>query len=195
MTSALEHWPAPPTRGWRADDLDHLPSETTNGERLRIELIDGALVFMPPQPLFHARVTRRLVNLLEAQLPDEWAADYDMSVKLGEVTRLLPDVVVFSEVAAKTLRRTYFSPKDVLLVVEVVSPESRKRDRAVEPARCAEAGIPHFWRVENENDRPVVYVHELKEHAEAYTLTGIFHGKMTLSVPYPIEVDLDNLPL
>lgn len=34
------------------------------------------------------------------------------------------------------------------MVVEVVSPRSRKTDRFTKPAKYAEAGIPLMWRVE-----------------------------------------------
>ena len=52
VTSALEYWPSPPPWGWTADDMDHLPTDGPNGEPdffKRVELIDGALVFMSPQ--------------------------------------------------------------------------------------------------------------------------------------------------
>jgi Uma2 family endonuclease len=43
-------------------------------------------------------------------------------------------------------------PEHVGLVVEVVSPSSRKTDRFAKPGEYDEAGIPLFWRVETEPD-------------------------------------------
>ncbi|SCG74694.1 Uma2 family endonuclease [Micromonospora humi] len=37
---------------------------------------------------------------------------------------------------------------DVALVVEIESPSSRRYDRLIKPTLYAEAGIPHYWRVE-----------------------------------------------
>ncbi|MET9063602.1 hypothetical protein [Streptosporangium sandarakinum] len=60
--------------------------------------------------------------------------------------------------------------------LEVVSPEAEDRDRKTKPFRYAEVGISHFWRVESEDGRPVVY---------AYGLTGTHHGHLTDRRPSP----------
>jgi len=57
--------------------------------------------------------------------------------------------------------RTWFAPDEVRLVAEVVSPESAHRDRTVKLQKYAEAGIPHYRRIEDEDGAPVVHVHEL----------------------------------
>lgn len=80
------------------------------------------------------------------------------------------------------------------LVIEVVSPESEARDRKLKPARYAEAGIPHLWRVEEHDGGAVVYVYELDPATRTYTPTGIHHGKLDVPVPFPINIDLDGLP-
>lgn len=76
----------------------------------------------------------------------------------------------------------------------MVSHESEERDRKSKPPRYAEAGIQHFWRVEETEGRPVVFVYELDPATTAYALTGIHHGRMAVPVPFPIEIDLDGLP-
>ncbi|MFJ2023002.1 hypothetical protein ACIODW_04210 [Streptomyces sp. NPDC087897] len=46
-----------------------------------------------------------------------------------------------------------------MLAVQVVSPDSVERDRGVRPRKYAEAGVQHFWRVEQgDDDLPVVHV-------------------------------------
>ena len=196
VTSALEYWPSPPPWGWTADDLDHLPSDGPNGEPdffKHVELIDGALVFMSPQKRFHERVIRGLANALNAQVPDHLITIMQMDVKLGHRTRPCPDVLVI-DTAADHDDRTFYTPDEVHLVVEVVSPESEERDRKYKPPRYAEAGIAHFWRVEAKDGRPVVYVYELDPATKAYALTGIHHGKLSVPVPFQIDIGLDELP-
>jgi Uma2 family endonuclease len=196
VTSALEYWPSPPPWGWSADDLDHLPSDGPNGEPdffKHVELIDGALVFMSPQKRFHERVIRGLVNSLNDQVPDHLTAILRMDVKLGHRTRPCPDVLLI-DAATDDDSRTFYSPDEVHLVVEVVSPESEERDRKLKPPRYAEAGIAHFWRVEDNDGKPVVYVYELDPASRTYALTGIHHGKLSVPVPFPIDIDLDDLP-
>jgi Uma2 family endonuclease len=197
VTSALEYWPAPPPWGWTADDLDHLPTEGPNGEPdffKRVELIDGALVFMSPQKRFHERVIHGLRVSLNDQAPDHLAALGQMDVKLGHRMRPCPDVLVIDAAAADDDNRTFYRPAEVHLVVEVVSPESEDRDRKTKPPRYAEAGIAHFWRVEDHQNKPVVYVYELDPATKAYALTGIHHGRLEVPVPFPIDIDLDTLP-
>lgn len=197
VTSALEYWPSPPPWGWTADDMDHLPSDGPNGEPdffKHVELIDGALVFMSPQKRFHDRVIHGLRVGLNEEAPAELFVLSEMDVKLGRRMRPCPDVLVIDAVVADDDDRTYYEPAEVHLVVEVVSPESEERDRKAKPPRYAEAGIPHFWRVEENDGKPVVYVYELDPATKAYALTGIHHGKLSVPVPFQIDIDLDVLP-
>lgn len=43
--------------------------------------------------------------------------------------------------------QTRFEAEDLVLAVEVVSPESESRDRDTKPHKYAQAGIQHFWLV------------------------------------------------
>ncbi len=196
VSSALEYWPAPPPWGWTADDLDHLPSDGPNGEPdffKHVELIDGALIFMSPQRRFHECLIRGLTEGLDSQAPDRLAAVQQMDVKLGPRTRPCPDVMIIDAGAAADMARTCYEVPEVHLVIEIVSPESVERDRKLKPLRYAEAGIPHFWRVEENEGRPVVYVYERDPATGSYGLTGIHHGLLTVSVPFRIEIDLARL--
>ncbi|MGI8336339.1 Uma2 family endonuclease [Actinomadura scrupuli] len=117
-----------------------------------------------------------------------------MDVKLGHRMRPCPDVLVIDAVVAEDDDRTCYRPDEVQLVIEVVSPESEERDRKTKPQRYAEAGIEHFWRVEDVAGAPVAYVYELDPATRAYALTGIHHGRLTVPVPFKIDLDLDALP-
>lgn len=86
---------------------------------------------------------------------------------------------------------TGYQVADVLLAVEVVSPDSVIRDREVKPRKYAEAGIQHFWRVEKgDKGCPVVYVFELEPVTRTYVPTGIYHDELKTDFPYPIAIDL-----
>jgi Uma2 family endonuclease len=196
VNDALEYWPSPPPWGWFADDLDRLPSHGPNGEPgffADVELIDGALVFMAPQRRFHEGVVRGLRTILAEQAPEHLLAVGRMDVKLGPRMRPCPDVLVI-DATADDDERTFYRPEEVRLVVEVVSQESEERDRKGKPPRYAEAGIAHFWRVEENDGKPVVYVYELDPATRTYAVTGIHHGKLSVPVPFPIDIDLDALP-
>jgi len=178
-----------PEGGLTASDLDRLP-----GLPPHTELIDGGLFFMSPQRLFHMLVIKLLDVALNAARPSGYRVRTQMSVTLGPSHRLEPDLVVVSASAETGMGQTWYPAESVLLAVEVVSPDSQERDRKRKPQLYAEAGIRHFWRVEENDGLPVVYVYELDQAGTpSYTPTGIFHDRLKLTVPYEIDVDLNGI--
>jgi Uma2 family endonuclease len=89
--------------------------------------------------------------------------------------------------------QTTFQPEDVLLAVEVVSRDSKSRDRDAKPHKYSAAGFRHFWRVEYGAARPVVYVFELEPVSATYVATGIHRDRLKVPVPCPIDIDLDRV--
>ncbi|MER8085329.1 Uma2 family endonuclease [Streptomyces sp. NPDC058316] len=179
------NYPVPPPGGWTADDLDRLPNLPR-----RTELIDGSLVFMSPQTKFHMRTMRLLENALLDQAPDDLDVFREFSIRLNKRNRPEPDVLVVPLGADTGPNDTWLRPEDVILAVEVVSEESEDRDREVKPRKYAAAGVRHFWRVEQNEGLPVVYVYELDPALGAYVATGIHHSRLKLDAPFPIDVDL-----
>lgn len=80
-----------------------------------------------------------------------------------------------------------------MLVVEVVSADSEYRDREVKPKKYAEAGIPHFWRVESEEGQPVVHVYEFDATAKSYVAMAVARERLKLDLPFPIDIDVRAL--
>ncbi|MFJ6849274.1 Uma2 family endonuclease [Streptomyces sp. NPDC091271] len=178
-------WAVPPVGGWTADDLDTLPNLPPH-----TELIDGSLVFVSPQTLFHTRAVSFLEWQLESLAPPELEVVREFTIDIDFQNRPEPDVVVVRADAVESLRQTRFPASSVLLAIEVVSDESVTRDRETKPVKYARARIPHYWRVENQDGRAVVYVFELEPATGAYTSTGIFHDRMKVSTPFTVDLDL-----
>ncbi|GAB7031569.1 Uma2 family endonuclease [Streptomyces sp. NPDC021749] len=123
--------------------------------------------------------------------PGGWTADdLDRLPDLPPHTELIDGVVFRQEGITDDANQTWYRPEDVVLAVEVVSPDSEARDRDVKPRKYAAAGVPHFWRVEKSSGLPVVYVYELDPATGAYTPTGIYHDRIKVPVPFPIDIDL-----
>ncbi|MFG2622218.1 Uma2 family endonuclease [Streptomyces sp. NPDC048507] len=184
-----EHsWPIPPPGGWTADDLDtlpHLPPHT--------ELIDGSLIFVSPQTRFHSETVDHLTWELRSRVPESLGVLREFTIDIDRHNRPEPDVIVFREDDSHGLEQTRLPAESVLLAIEVVSPESVDRDRETKPAKYARAAIPHFWRVENVDGRAVVYVYEIDPATGKYVATGIFHDRLRVSVPFPIDLDLAEI--
>ncbi|WP_232839746.1 MULTISPECIES: Uma2 family endonuclease [Nocardia] len=183
----MPDWVIPPPGGFTVAAflrLRGLPKNT--------ELIDGGLVFRSPQEKRHRQVISLLRRELDLQAPAHLRADREMAVKLGKRQMPEPDVMV---VTADALDRrdpsTYYFAEDLVLAVEAVSPGSEERDRETKPLKYANAGIPHYWRVERGDvDRVVVYVYELDPATNRYVPVGIFHDRLKISVPFEIDIDL-----
>ena len=180
----------PRAEGWFAEDLDALPEAPRH-----TELIDGALVFMmSPQRIWHSLVVSALERELRRLKPPELRVYREITIRLDPRTRPEPEVVV-TRTLAEDLDRTWLDAADVVLAVEVVSPESEHRDRTVKLRKYAEAGIPHYWLVDDEQGSPVAHVYELDTPTGAYAPAGIYRGALDRAVPFPVTLDLGALAI
>jgi Uma2 family endonuclease len=187
---SVEHrvqWPVPPQDGYTVDDLFTLPDLPPH-----TELIDGSLVFVSPQRRFHANVIDLLVNGLRSTVPAEFRVSREMTVVLDNRNGPEPDVSVIRANSITGPAQTRYEVKDVLLAVEVVSPDSESRDRTTKPQKYAAAEIPNFWRVEENGTSggPVIHVYELDPLTRAYIHTGMHRDRVKVDKPYPIDIDL-----
>jgi Uma2 family endonuclease len=185
---AFPDWLRPPPGGFVAEDLDRLPDLPPH-----TELIDGGLVFVSPQRAFHSLIISLLELCLRAQAPAGLKARREMTITLARHQRPEPDLIVIDQTQDTGMDATGYAADGVCLVVEVVSPESAIRDRERKPQLYAQAGIAHFWRIEDAAGRAVVYVYELDPATKAYALTGIHHERLTLAVPFAIDIDLTEI--
>ncbi|MFB7113646.1 Uma2 family endonuclease [Streptomyces sp. NPDC001698] len=187
---SVEHrvqWPVPPQDGYTVDDLFTLPDLPPH-----TELIDGSLVFVSPQRRFHFLVIDLLVNGLRSSLGPEFSVEREMTVVLDNRNGPEPDISAVRADAVTGLDQTRFRAEDVLLAVEVVSPDSESRDRTTKPQKYAAAGIPNFWRVEQNGTTggPVIHVYELDPMTKAYVHMGMHRERIKVDKPYAIDIDL-----
>jgi Uma2 family endonuclease len=183
-------WLVPPEEGYFAEDLDRLP-----GLPPHTELLNGSLVFVSPQASWHDLVIFELRTAIKQQLPEEWRVRGQFTVRLGPRDRPEPDVLVVAAAAVKNDETTWVGPRDVRLVVEVESPESRIRVREIKFAKYAEAGIPNYWRIRRDfEDRslPVTHLYELAESGR-YEEIAVQSGHISASIPFSLSIDLTDL--
>ncbi|GAA5211459.1 Uma2 family endonuclease [Streptomyces thinghirensis] len=183
-------WPVPPQDGYTVDDLSTLPDLPPH-----TELIDGSLVFVSPQRRFHYLAIDLLFNGLRSSLAAGLSVEREMTVLLDDRNGPEPDISVVRADAVTGLDQTSFRAEDVLLAVEVVSPESESRDRTTKPHKYAAAGIPSFWRVEQGGTKGglVIHVYELDSMSKAYVHMGLHRDVIKVDKPYAIGIDLTAL--
>ena len=129
------------------DDYARLPDDGK-----RYELLDGEVFVTPAPSTAHQRAARRIFRHLDAYFADRaeifWAPT---DVILGPHDVLQPDLVVVDEPTAISERGIERAP---LLVVEILSPATRRRDRTLKVERYTDLGVRHAWVVDHE--RPAI---------------------------------------
>ena len=125
------------------DDFVRFPDDG-----LRHELIDGAHYVSPSPVPLHQRVSKRLHRALEdyfeaRRLGEVFYAPVDVVLTNHDV--VVPDLVVVAKASQVSDRAIEGAP---LLVVEILSPSSVRRDRRVKFDRYAVLGIAHYWIVD-----------------------------------------------
>lgn len=182
-------WHRPPVEGYTADDLDRIPDLPPH-----TELIDGTLVVVSPQKRFHMRVVRLLDIELGRLAPwNSFRVSREMSIVLSRRQRPEPDVLVVRADAEIDDDATWYPAEAVVLAIEVISPESEIRDRERKPQLYARAGIPYFWLVEESAGKPIVHAYERNASTGVYDLIDVFRDRLTVAVPFPIDIDLTKL--
>ena len=153
--------------GYTLDDWESLDPQ----EGRRIELVDGRFVVTPAPAAKHQRVGDRLARILDDAVAAEgMEALTAIGVRVSEHFGYIPDVVV----ATERVESVSVDVANVALVVEIVSPSTKKSDRLEKPAALAAAGVPAYWRVELDiADGPVIYCHRLNGgvYSDVVTLT------------------------
>jgi len=156
------------------------------------ELAKGVLVMEPrPAPL-HQRVTWRLTDQLDSQLPDELTALPEVEVIVDArhpTTVRVPDVVVTSDKRAQE-NPSRLDAADVLLAVEIVSLGSGRTDRVTKLTEYANAGIPHYWIVDL--DKPATLTAYILV-AGNYEIVAQVTDTASFSEPAAITIDMRTL--
>lgn len=180
MSVVLPVGPGP----WTVDDVPE--------SNLPIELVDGNLVVSPFPAPRHQTVAARLVALLDRSgfagrihSPGEIVFDPANSRE--------PDVLVVKE-GVDLWNGPRLVPADVLLAIEVVSPNSVTTDRITKPAQYAAAGISGYWRIETE---PVLRLTAsvLPDDGDVYAQVGSWTEAERVVVETPIQVSFDMAEL
>jgi Uma2 family endonuclease len=187
--TALPDWMDLPD-GMSAEVYEALPEQICR----RIEIVDGAIIVNAAPRRLHQNVCRRLANTLEAASGPALAVSADVDLRLRDIPLLnrRPDVVLFD---ASLPDDAVLRPQHCALVVEVMSPGSVTTDQTDKPAEYAAARIPHYWRIEHDQAEAAltVFCYRLDPTTGTYASAGVHTGKMTVTDPVSVTIDLASL--
>jgi Uma2 family endonuclease len=139
---------------------------------LPTELWDGELIMSPAPSFFHQEVVDRFHDLLKAwvrrhHLGKTAVAPIDMVLTTHRSTQ--PDVVFISTERLGIIEKRLMGAAD--LVAEVISPESRRRDRIDKRDLYEQHGVQEYWLIDPEAKT----VEVLHLESGAYKLVGRWH--------------------
>jgi Uma2 family endonuclease len=178
------------------EQYDELPDRV----RKQIEVIDGHVIFCQRGTPEHSDVARRLANRLEAARPAEPCTRVSTDVDVyfekrkrtdGKLSFRRPDFSVYRCIE----RGAKLSARDVLMVVEVVSPGSGYTDTVDKLAEYAYEGIPVYLVVLLDG---AFYVKMIMEYrldwaSRAYRLAHTHVDELAAEDPFPVTVAFSDL--
>jgi Uma2 family endonuclease len=179
-------WSPDPIRQRSADymieDVFNLPDDAP-----RVELRDGVMIVVPSPTLGHQKIGNRLWSWFEVNAPEEFEPWTAVGVAVGLKDSMEPDVLLIRRPVS--MENHFVLPSQVAIVVEVVSPGTKRRDRLEKPAEYAAAQIPHFWRIEQ---NPVhVFAYDLV--GDHYELAADSADELVLSAPFDIKLPIRDI--
>lgn len=163
------------------------------------ELVEGRVVMSPSPIADHNIVVFELARQLAGQLPSHLRVLQETDVNLGLAPAgrpgfsRRPDLLIVERSAIARVRRdgAMLRAEEVAVVVEIVSPGSKRTDYHVKHDEYADAGIPHYWIVDITEPVSLVACHQAGEfgYLDASAVTGTF----ATDVPFAVKIDLNAL--
>lgn len=121
----------------------------TTYDGVRAEWVDGEAVEMSPTSDRHADISDFLITLLRVLVASTGAGvvrSSQVAMRIGRVARV-PDLLFLKAEHAHRLTSSHVEgPAD--LAVEIVSPDSRDRDRKQKFREYEQAGVTEYWIVD-----------------------------------------------
>ena len=153
-----------------------------------IQLIDGELVMTPGPSVPHQVVHSEVFGILREAVPDNlrvFSAPLDL--RAGERTVIQPDLMVVDR-DVRTGSEVVRAPP---LVVEILSPSSRRTDLVRKPEALARFGVEHYWVIDPEHPA----IREFRLVDGRYVTAQIVEGEDLFSTDAPFPVSFRPLDL
>lgn len=177
--------PIPPRSLWTVDDLERLPDDGN-----RYEILHGEL-FVTPMPVkWHQRVAARLSGRLSnwCDANPGWEYFATGGVYINQTTWLEPDLAVF-RVSTHDDASDWRAAQPPLLVIEILSPSTAKRDRHRKRPAYLAHGVAEVWLVDIDA-RTFERWTARSEFPELHTNTKTWSPSTDLS---PLTIEFDKL--
>lgn len=160
--------------GWTVEEYYELPEDGN-----QYEIVSGKLELKPSPTTTHQRMSHRLEHTLTDSCEDDYIIMYaPVDVVLSRHETRQPDLLMIHRSREAIIEeRAVVGPPD--LVVEILSPNSAKRDRTMKKESYAHFGVPEYWIVDPAHLTIEQYI--LVSNGEPYVLTNVFGADDTVT--------------
>jgi Uma2 family endonuclease len=147
-------------------------------EDIRSEWVNGKVEVMSPASRFHQFLARFLTNILQyyvevKDLGEIIPAPFQMKIVTGRE----PDILFVAKENLGNLKDTYLEgPAD--LAIEILSPESRVRDRGTKFYEYEQAGVKEFWLLDHSRQQSEFYQLEGGIYKPVLPTDGVYTSKV-----------------
>ena len=166
--SKMEYGISKKSRECTLEDYYQLPDER------RVELIDGVIYDMSAPTIIHQKISLEISVRFHAFISQKkgacmvFSAPVDVQLDCDEKTMVQPDVLVVCDREKIVPTHVYGAPD---LIMEILSPATRKIDMNIKHSKYAAAGVREYWLIDPDKKKVVVY------DLENRVPVGIFQGE------------------
>lgn len=144
----------PQKRIYSAEDYWNLP------EDVRAELINGQFYDMAPPSRIHQKIIIELCTIINNHIKSKkgicqvYPAPFAVNLDAANKNWVEPDISVICEPNKLTNKGCSGAPD---LIIEILSPSSRKMDYITKNALYSDAGVKEYWIVDPKKETTLVY--------------------------------------
>lgn len=178
--------PLPKEHRYTSDDYWNLP------EGQRAELIFGRLYNMAPPGFRHQKLVMELSGTIRDFIKSHNGscevipAPFAVNLDADDINWVEPDISVICDSAKLSDRGCMGAPD---LIIEVVSPSSRRMDYSTKNALYADTGVREYWIVDPARERTTVYHYE----EDAAPMFYLFTDNVSVGIFPELSINISDL--
>ncbi len=171
---------------YTSEDYWNLPEGT------RAELIDGKLYDMAPPSWIHQQLVMELAGTIREYIKKNhgncqvYPAPFAVNLDADDKDWIEPDISVICDPNKLTDRGCSGAPD---LIIEIVSPSSRKMDYSLKNTIYSQADVREYWIVDPVKERVTVYHYEEDAAPTIYT----FMQPITVGIYKDLTITITDL--
>jgi Uma2 family endonuclease len=176
----------PQEKIYTSEDYWNLP------ESFRAELINGQIYNMAPPSRIHQKITVELCTIINNHIKSKngtcqvYTSPFAVNLDANDKNWVEPDISVICDSSKLTDRGCSGAPD---LIIEILSPSSRKMDYITKNALYSDAGVKEYWIVDPRKEITVVYYFEEDAAPTIYS----FNSPVSFKIFPELIVTISNL--